>query len=135
MLDSFTDQQLASFRDPETYRAFRQLVDRDLNSAHRATEQNHPMQVGFRKILEQIMHKKLETRPDIARSLIPDFPVACKRLTPGPGYLESLLADNVRHILKAIHQQRFGLTVSFRWLSTRQRLQPLRRKASRLLMV
>jgi len=53
------------------------------------------MQVGFRKILEQIMHKKLEAKPDIARSLIPDFPVACKRLTPGPGYLESLLADNV----------------------------------------
>ena len=35
--------------------------------------------------------------------VIPDFPVSCRRLTPGPGYLETLLmdhvsADNIQHI-------------------------------------
>jgi hypothetical protein len=28
--------------------------------------------------------------------VIPDFGVACRRLTPGPGYLEALCEDNVR---------------------------------------
>jgi cation diffusion facilitator CzcD-associated flavoprotein CzcO len=27
--------------------------------------------------------------------LIPEFPVGCRRQTPGPGYLEALLRDNV----------------------------------------
>lgn len=30
--------------------------------------------------------------------MLPDFPVGCKRLTPGPGYLESLCEDNVGEI-------------------------------------
>ena len=28
-------------------------------------------------------------------TVMPDFPVSCRRLTPGPGYLEALCADNV----------------------------------------
>ena len=33
--------------------------------------------------------------PNYTRPVIPDFPVACRRLTPGPGYLEALGEDNV----------------------------------------
>ncbi|KAF7553871.1 hypothetical protein G7046_g6971 [Stylonectria norvegica] len=32
---------------------------------------------------------------DIAKMLIPKFPVGCRRLTPGPGFLEALMRDNV----------------------------------------
>lgn len=31
----------------------------------------------------------------IAEWLIPEFPVGCRRLTPGPGFLEALILDNV----------------------------------------
>ena len=31
--------------------------------------------------------------------VIPDFPVACRRLTPGPGYLEALCEDNVSYTI------------------------------------
>lgn len=31
-----------------------------------------------------------------SRAVIPEFSVACRRLTPGPGYLEALCEDNVR---------------------------------------
>lgn len=30
--------------------------------------------------------------------VIPDFGVACRRLTPGPGYLEALCEDNVSYL-------------------------------------
>lgn len=32
---------------------------------------------------------------EIAAWLIPKFPVGCRRLTPGPGFLEALVQDNV----------------------------------------
>lgn len=41
------------------------------------------------------MKQKLAKKPFIADKLIPGFPVACRRLTPGPGYLEALVEDNV----------------------------------------
>lgn len=44
------------------------------------------------------MTEKLKHRPDILNTLLPDFPVACRRLTPGPGYLEACMAANVDYI-------------------------------------
>lgn len=41
---------------------------------------------------------------DILSSLslvMPDFSVTCRRLTPGPGYLEALQEENVRYNLQA----------------------------------
>lgn len=70
------------------------------------------------------MRQKLEKKPHIAEKLIPTFPVACRRcakalslldfmladdfstsisrLTPGPGYLEALVEDNVDFISTGI---------------------------------
>lgn len=36
-----------------------------------------------------------EKGKEIAQWLLPDFPVGCRRVTPGPGFLESLVQDNV----------------------------------------
>lgn len=60
------------------------------------------------------MRKKLASKPEIAAALIPDFPLGCKRLTPGPGkchidddvesrltstgYLDALTQDNVQFV-------------------------------------
>ncbi|KAK2016164.1 FAD/NAD(P)-binding domain-containing protein [Colletotrichum eremochloae] len=92
---TFTDQEKERFRDDNYYRQFRRELERELNSAHTITEQNHPTQLEAREAMEKAMREKLEANPEIAEKLIPDFPVACKRLTPGPGYLECLLANNV----------------------------------------
>jgi hypothetical protein len=42
------------------------------------------------------MKNKLATKPDIYQQLLPSFPPGCRRLTPGPGYLEALVEPNVR---------------------------------------
>ena len=48
--------------------------------------------------------------------VIPDFGVACRRLTPGPGYLEALCEDNVSSQMNfhsiASNLTRFRLTLS-----------------------
>lgn len=48
------------------------------------------------------VEKKLASKPHIAKSLIPTFAVGCRRLTPGPGYLEALASDNVDFISAGI---------------------------------
>jgi hypothetical protein len=44
------------------------------------------------------MRTRLSSAPEIAESLIPTFSVGCRRLTPGPGYLEALASPNVDFI-------------------------------------
>jgi hypothetical protein len=41
------------------------------------------------------MSATLSPRPDLISHIIPTFPPGCRRLTPGPGFLESLLQPNV----------------------------------------
>lgn len=41
------------------------------------------------------MKRRLEKKPELIEDLIPSFPPGCRRLTPGPGYLEALTDDKV----------------------------------------
>lgn len=50
------------------------------------------------------MKDKLATKPEIYDSLILDFPPGCRRLTPGPGYLEALIEENVTFIGSGIQR-------------------------------
>lgn len=40
------------------------------------------------------MSEKLNHDPELCKMLIPDWEVGCRRITPGPGYLESLTKPN-----------------------------------------
>lgn len=46
------------------------------------------------RIIEN-MKMKLAKKPEIYEMLKPDFSPGCRRLTPGPGFLEALVKDNV----------------------------------------
>ena len=50
------------------------------------------------------MKQKLAKKPEITEALIPSFNVGCRRLTPGPGYLEALVEDNVNFITEPISE-------------------------------
>ena len=78
-----------------------------------STVRGSAMQNGARELFTQSMRSRLAKKPWIADhckkfylvserdldlnsyAVIPGFPVACRRLTPGPGYLEALCEDNV----------------------------------------
>ncbi|KAF5706922.1 flavin-binding monooxygenase [Fusarium mundagurra] len=49
-------------------------------------------------------HQK-RLKPDLADKIVPDFPPNCRRLIPGPGYLEAISQPNVSYIQTPI--QRF----------------------------
>jgi len=58
------------------------------------------MEVEFRAH----MLRALEKRPKILSTLLPDFPPGCRRLVPGPGYLEAVVQDNVEWIPQEISE-------------------------------
>lgn len=101
---TFTDEDKKAFHDPETYKKFRHEVETELNSVHLSTHVGNPMQEAGRAFFRESMLKKLASRPWIAKHIIPEFPVACRRLTPGPGYLDALCKDNVEFIPSPIRR-------------------------------
>jgi cation diffusion facilitator CzcD-associated flavoprotein CzcO len=48
------------------------------------------------------MSGRLTNKPEIYESLRPDYPVACRRTSPGLRYLEVLTKENVEFIPKEI---------------------------------
>jgi hypothetical protein len=51
-----------------------------------------------------MMRERLKKKPEIADFILPSFAVGCRRLTPGPGYLEALVEDNVDFISDPISE-------------------------------
>lgn len=88
--------------DPQHYEKFRKIIEADANSAHGLTIQGTPLQNGARQAFTDEMRRRLAKKPEIMEALEPDFPVGCRRLTPGPGYLEALTEDDVEFITTKI---------------------------------
>ncbi|TFK42010.1 FAD/NAD-P-binding domain-containing protein [Crucibulum laeve] len=94
----FTEKDKEAFKNREYYRKFRHSLEVNLNSAHVATMKGSAVQIVAQQEFRRIMLEKLAKKPWIADHIIPDFAVCCRRLTPGPGYLEALCEDNVDFI-------------------------------------
>lgn len=90
---------LERFRsDSKAYLEYRRYVE---NILHRPVEALYQNTEGAKMLMEictQHMKAKLAKKPEVFEQLLPDFPPGCKRLTPGPGYLEALVEDNVNFI-------------------------------------
>ncbi|KAL2266617.1 hypothetical protein VTJ83DRAFT_5969 [Remersonia thermophila] len=91
--------------DPSLLFKFRKAFETSGNLVHEATLRGTPMQRSLEAALRQAMETKLASRPDLRALLIPppgSFAPGCRRLTPGPGFLEALLAPNVTVVGDAI---------------------------------
>ncbi|THY00783.1 FAD/NAD(P)-binding domain-containing protein [Aureobasidium pullulans] len=95
---SFTPEELESFKDPATYLKFRKELEgpffRRFDAVLRDSETSKNAARDFR----ELMRKRLVDKPELLDQIVPDFPPHCRRLTPGPGYLEALTKPNVAFI-------------------------------------
>ncbi|KAF7960488.1 hypothetical protein EAE96_000168 [Botrytis aclada] len=95
----FSAEQKARFaNDPEHYLEFRTIIERNGNSVHAMSLKDSEQQETARDDFTELMKEKLAKNPEIFKALLPSFSVGCRRLTPGPGYLEALVEDNVDFI-------------------------------------
>ncbi|KPI36940.1 putative sterigmatocystin biosynthesis monooxygenase stcW [Cyphellophora attinorum] len=94
----YSEEKKAELKDPEAYLAFRKEIEskywRRFPSTFRGATQN----VGMRDNFIKIMTQRTAADPSLISRIIPDFNPNCRRLTPGPGYLEALTEPNVTFI-------------------------------------
>lgn len=101
----FTEEDIRTFREsPETYQAFRKAIELELQSAHGVTLRGSVEQATALADFTEKMKTRLAKKPSVLHQLMPSFPPVCRRLTPGPGYLEALVAPNVDVISTSIKE-------------------------------
>jgi len=92
------EEQKESFKDPQAYLAFRKTLEdkywRRFATFFRDDKDNEAL---WEKLTKN-MQASLAEHPELWDELIPDFSPNCRRLTPGPGYLEAITADNVDYV-------------------------------------
>jgi hypothetical protein len=97
-LDSviFSEEQKTRFRDdPQYFQDFRTKIETRGNEVHALTIKGTEMQKNARLHFERTMKERLRKKPEHYEWLKPSFAPGCRRLTPGPGFLEALVEDNV----------------------------------------
>ncbi|KID72740.1 uncharacterized protein G6M90_00g093000 [Metarhizium brunneum] len=97
------DEQ-GGFQDDEAYLDFRKALEdkywRRFDSFFRGTAENAELKANF----TSVMKRRLAGKPELADQLVPDFSPNCRRLTPGPGYLEAIVQENVDYIQTKIRR-------------------------------
>jgi cation diffusion facilitator CzcD-associated flavoprotein CzcO len=98
-----SEEQRREFEtNPEAYFKFRKIIEQDGNNLHCVTFAASELQKGAVEAFRAMMKKRLANKPEFAEFLTPSFAVGCRRLTPGPGYLETLTEDNVEFVTTKI---------------------------------
>ena len=82
-------------KDPTSYLKYRKLLEAGMQGTYAVTHRGTKEHDGARIAFDQDMRARLAAKPEIISHMLPDFPPLCRRLTPGPGYLEALTAPNV----------------------------------------
>jgi len=99
----YTDEQKQKFRDnPDKYLDYRLALERELNSGFRSLHLSSKEHKDDTVNMRELMMKRLNHDARLSDVIIPDFPLGCRRPTPGIGYLESLRKDNVKVITDKI---------------------------------
>ncbi|KAF9641544.1 putative flavin-binding monooxygenase protein [Lasiodiplodia theobromae] len=88
----YTSEEKAVWKqDPAAYVQYRKSLELKLQGNYAISQRGDPSRAqATRASFEQQMRDRLQAKPELISHLIPDFPPFCKRLTPGPGYLEAL---------------------------------------------
>ena len=95
----FKPEMIQKFReDPVAWDDFRMNVEADANSIHSVTIRGTEMQKGASAAFEAGMKTRLQKKPHYFDWLKPGFSPGCRRLTPGPGFLEALVEENVSYV-------------------------------------
>ncbi|KIW99575.1 uncharacterized protein Z518_11314 [Rhinocladiella mackenziei CBS 650.93] len=103
---NFTEEDRKRFREDTAYHLdFRKRTESEFNTLFGAYQQGSELNNFFRKVLTELMGAKIETQhEELKKFIIPKFSPGCRRLTPGTGFLEALVAPNVEAIIGDIDQ-------------------------------
>lgn len=101
----YTEEDKTRFRDePGAHRAHRRLLVHRINKAFKMFVKDSPQSQEASRLAREQMAEKLNHDPRLCKMLIPEWSLGCRRITPGEGYLESFLRENVHLTQSPIKQ-------------------------------
>ncbi|KAK1531951.1 hypothetical protein CPAR01_11600 [Colletotrichum paranaense] len=104
-LADFVAENIGDARtDVEKYLKFRKALEAKLFSRFGGIFKDGPQNAAAEDYIKELMRVRLGADSKLADEIIPEFPIGCRRLTPGPGYLEALTAENVNYITDRISE-------------------------------
>ncbi|KIX97341.1 uncharacterized protein Z520_06793 [Fonsecaea multimorphosa CBS 102226] len=92
------EQQKAFAENPELFLKYSKMIESELNIRFKLILNGTPEAEAAKEFAREEMTKKLgPTNPALLDAIIPkNFGVGCRRPTPGNGFLEALIQDNVK---------------------------------------
>ncbi|CZR60612.1 related to monooxigenase [Phialocephala subalpina] len=94
----------STFDDAETYLSYRKGLESPSFSGFGAITKGGAKSKENRDRFHEDMKARLGGSTDLLKAIEPDFSPSCRRLTPGPGYLEALTQPNVEYITTSIER-------------------------------
>ncbi|KAL2813206.1 hypothetical protein BDW59DRAFT_178271 [Aspergillus cavernicola] len=100
---AYTDNEKQAWRaDKASYIQYRKELEVEMQTLYSKSQRGSGLQASARAQYKADMENRLRGKPELLADLLPDFPPLCKRLSPGPGYLEALTAPKVKLITTSI---------------------------------
>ncbi|KAJ5785362.1 uncharacterized protein N7503_010574 [Penicillium pulvis] len=90
---AYAEEEIQQFNDPESHKDYRKGIISRTNKAFRLFIKGENNEAAV-KFGAQQMAEKLNYDPELCEKLIPKWEVGCRRVTPGPGYLEAFSRPN-----------------------------------------
>jgi cation diffusion facilitator CzcD-associated flavoprotein CzcO len=101
----YREEDKRRFEDAEELRRYRKRIIGNVNRGFRVFVKGSKEQEGIREFAEKQMREKLGGDERLCELLIPkDWPVGCRRVTPGEGYLEAFTRENVELTMEGIER-------------------------------
>lgn len=91
----YSEEDKARFQDPELHLEHRKGIISRTNKSFYIFRKGENNDAGMKMAAAQ-MAEKLNHDPVLCSKLIPKWELGCRRITPGPGYLESFLKPHCR---------------------------------------
>lgn len=101
----YSEEEKRKFREnPEELKKYRKEIQAGSNRAFDMFTKGSKAQIAGKKATADQMKAKLSNDEELAKRLIPDYEVGCRRATPGPGYLEAFTRDDVSLVTERIEK-------------------------------
>lgn len=100
----YSEEERKKFHeDPATYLEHRRKLELSFHQSHKGVDViGSEANENLRKKITDVMLERLGGDEEWLARVLPDYAPGCKRLTPGPGYLESLKNPKLDYITESI---------------------------------
>ncbi|KAJ9610031.1 hypothetical protein H2200_006361 [Cladophialophora chaetospira] len=103
---TFTEEEKEEFRrNPKAHLEFRRRIEAEFNILVDMFIVGSPTQLAMHQVMVEQMKGRLGAgHEELKSKLIPDWAPGCRRITPGDGYLETLVQPNVECVFGEIER-------------------------------